>query len=324
MHSASTILVCDHRGAGILEALRPIRGGGARLEFSTSLKESLDRLARTRPALLMVDLLSPGGYHELAAIDRARERPSLVPLLLIRESGEAAAWRRAIRALHAPAWDLVDRDANPEEFRLRIDRLLAETRLHREVRDLRHRASHDDRTDLLRPQAFQARLGEHFSAAQRHGLPMTLAIIDLDDFGSVNKRFDHTVGDEVIAEVGAIVRQTVRAEDVAGRLGGDEFGVLLPYTAPGDAARVVERLRLEIAHLSEAGLGSQGRAVKVSGSLGYAHFDGSNLTTAEELRRRAEQALRQAKVGGGNRAVCFAEGSERADLDPHLATPCPA
>jgi diguanylate cyclase (GGDEF)-like protein len=116
--------------------------------------------------------------------------------------------------------------------------------------ELRHRASHDDRTDLLRPQAFQARLVEHFSAAQRHKLELALVLLDMDKFGAVNKRHDHTVGDLLIARVGEVIRRNLRTEDVAGRLGGDEFAVLLPYTGKINAARVVNRLRVEIAKLS--------------------------------------------------------------------------
>ncbi|QDU68075.1 diguanylate cyclase [Engelhardtia mirabilis] len=319
MHETSTILVCDHRGAGILKALRPLAAAGFRIECSQSLKHSLERLNRARPTLMVVDMLSPEGFHELGALDRAREEPQLVPMLVVRDSEHSAAWQRAVRALHAPAWDLVDREASAEEFRLRIDRLLAESRLRHEVDDLRHRASHDDRTDLLRPQAFQSRLSEQFSAAQRHGLALTLALIDLDNFGSVNKIHDHTVGDQLISEVGSVVRQSLRTEDIAGRLGGDEFAVLLPFTSPSDASGVVRRLLTQIERLSGQISGRSGAPLSVTGSLGYATFDGSNVPTADELRRRAEQALRAAKTGGGNRAIAWIEVPQTGAVDEGVA-----
>lgn len=299
------VLVCDHRGEGVLNLARGLRAPDTRIEFSQSLRESLERLIRTRPDLILVDPLSGGGFHELEVLDRARAQPGLVPMLLVCESEDQPAWRRAGQGMQAPAWDLVPRTASPEELRVRVGRLLKETRLHRELRDLRHRASHDDRTDLLRPRAFQARLEEHFSAAQRHGLPMTLALVDLDRFGAVNKEFDHTVGDEVIVRVGEAVRRSLRAEDVAGRVGGDEFAVLLPFTSPEDAAGVVERLRDEIARVSGLTLGNEPLPLQVSGSIGFAHYDGTNLTDVETLRKRAEEALRHAKVAGGNRAVAY-------------------
>ncbi|MEO0649275.1 MAG: diguanylate cyclase [Planctomycetota bacterium] len=303
--ATSRVLICDHRGEGVLDLARGLRAPGARIEFSQSLRESLERLARQRPDLLLVDPLSAGGFHELEVLDRARAKPGLVPMLLVCETEDQPAWRRAGQGMQAPAWDLVPRTASSEELRVRVARLLGETRLHRELRDLRHRASHDDRTDLLRPRAFQARLEEHFSAAQRHGLPMTLAMVDLDRFGAVNKEFDHTVGDEVIERVGEAVRRSLRAEDVAGRVGGDEFAVLLPFTSPEDAAGVVERLRLEIDRVSGLTLADKPLPLKVSGSIGYAHYDGVNLSDVETLRKRAEDALRRAKVAGGNRAIPY-------------------
>ncbi|MHC4262216.1 MAG: GGDEF domain-containing protein [Planctomycetota bacterium] len=299
------ILVCDHRGEGALQLARALRSSDRQLEFSQTLRQSLDRLRRTRADLIVLDPITDAGLHELEALDRARQKPTLVPLLLVRDTGLDPNWRRATLAVRAPAWDMVGRDATPEEVRRRAERLIAETQLHREVSDLRHRASHDDRTDLLRPRSFQSRLAEHFSAAQRHGLPLTLALVDLDNFGMVNKQFDHTVGDELIARVGGAIRRLLRAEDVAGRLGGDEFAVLLPFTAPSDAAAVVERLRAEIADLSTKSLGNGNAPVRVSGSIGYAHYDGTNLTTEEQLRKRSEEALRRAKTSGGDQAICF-------------------
>ena len=77
-----------------------------------------------------------------------------------------------------------------------------------------------------------------------------LVILDLDDFGRINKEFDHTVGDLVISRVGDVIKHSLRAEDIGGRLGGDEFAVLLPYTDQVDAAKVVSRLRRSIEALS--------------------------------------------------------------------------
>ena len=75
-------------------------------------------------------------------------------------------------------------------------------------------------------------------------------LIDLDRFGEVNKRFDHTVGDELIARSGSVIRMILRTEDVGARLGGDEFAIVLPYTERVDAARVVTRLAARLRALS--------------------------------------------------------------------------
>jgi diguanylate cyclase (GGDEF)-like protein len=133
---------------------------------------------------------------------------------------------------------------------------------------------------------------------------MALVIIDLDGFGRVNKDYDHTVGDRVIERVGAAIRTALRAEDVAGRLGGDEFGAILPYTGRIDAAHAVRRLRDEIRN--QAGLAEglpPGSTVRAS--LGFETFDGGDLRSCAELRAHAESALRAAKQRGGDRGVYF-------------------
>ena len=176
--------------------------------------------------------------------------------------------------------------------------------------ELRHRALFDDRTDLLRPRAFQQRLSEHFSAAERHRFDLALALVDLDDFGRVNKAYDHTVGDLVISRVGGAIRSALRAEDVAGRLGGDEFALVLPYTGRIDAARVVRRLLEDIRGLSGR-IPAAPPGVRITASVGFETFDGSDLSSLEQLRAHTEAALREAKRLGGDRAVFYRSLSAR-------------
>src|SRR5207249_8943021 len=121
-----------------------------------------------------------------------------------------------------------------------------------------------------------------------------LVLADLDDFGRINKDYDHTVGDRVITRVGAAIRVLLRTEDIAGRLGGDEFAVLLPYTGVIDAAHVVRRLRDGIRSLSGR-IPDVPAGIQVHASLGFETFDGADLQSLEVLRQHAEIALRDAK-----------------------------
>ena len=295
------ILVADHRG-GELEARAAFLAGRAyEVVRSSSLRATVRQLAAQRPDLVLFEPLTQRGEEELVAVDLARGE---VPLLLQCDRTDREAPQRAGRALSGGAWDLVFRDAPDEELELRVARLFEQAALLRERNTLLHQASHDDRTDLLRPKAFQARLAEHFSAAQRHQLELALVLLDLDKFGTVNKRHDHTVGDAIIAKVGEVIRRNLRTEDVAGRLGGDEFAVLLPYTGKLNAASVVSRLRAAIAKLSGRFEGAR-EDVAVSASIGFETFDGRDLDSLETLRRHAEVALRQAKTRGGNQAIYF-------------------
>jgi diguanylate cyclase (GGDEF)-like protein len=295
------ILIADHQGHGLEAWISHLGAQGYALDVAHSLRESVRRLGAELPEVILLQPLARAGVAELEALDRVR---GTVPLLLVTSRDDAEAALRAGRALESGAWDVVFREARVEELELRLSRLLQQARLLHEMGELRHSASHDDRTDLLRPKSFQARLAEHFSAAQRHKLELALVLLDLDKFGSINKLHDHTVGDLLITRVGEVIRRNLRTEDVAGRLGGDEFAVLLPYTGKINAARVVNRLRTEIAKLSGRIEGARSE-IPVSASLGFETYDGSDLDSLETLRRHAEQALRAAKLRGGDQGVYF-------------------
>ncbi|MEZ5979501.1 MAG: GGDEF domain-containing protein [Planctomycetota bacterium] len=292
------VLACDHVEGLLARKLTNALPEGVRLVVSKSLRDSLERLDELRPEVVVLDPLTAGGGGELQALAARGLRQ--VPVLMVGD--HLAAEALSARGESGGPWDLVDRRAHPGEFRLRVERLLREARRWREVGELRHRASHDDRTDLLRPQAFQEVLLEQFETAARSGSSLVLILVDLDKFGSINKRFDHTVGDAVIERVGAAVRRTLRLEDFAGRLGGDEFAVLLPFAGPAEAERVCERLREGIVRLSGRWT-EHGADLTLSGSFGWAVFDGEHPKTVSELRLAAERSLREAKRLGGNGAI---------------------
>ncbi len=309
------ILVCDHRGAGLEELVRPLSGSRRAVLVTRSPRETRAAMLRERPRLIVIDPLSGRGQVELEDLERLRRAGDRTPVLLVCDPRAPLSSLEAARALRSRSWDLVYRSAPLEEYELRIERLLQQVEELDELEEMRWRAAHDDRTELLRPLFFQARLVEHVSAAQRHGLPLALILCDLDDFGSINKHFDHTIGDEVIARVGQAIRSNLRAEDAAGRMGGDEFAVLLPYTRPIDAARAVNRLRDTI-HALTGPFGDDPRPVPVSTSIGFETLGadaGPEPADHHELRRHAERALRRAKLLGGNRGV-YARNL-RADAD---------
>jgi diguanylate cyclase (GGDEF)-like protein len=299
-----SLLCCDHRGTGLAASLARIGARGHRILETRDPRASLETIAREPPDLVILDPLAEGGTAELEEIDRRREGLSKLPLLFVVDAGSPATAGLAERLSARGAADLVHRGSPPEEFAMRIERLLALAASEVEIADLRHRAVHDDRTDLLRATAFEQRLLEHFSASERHGLRMALVLADLDAFGLVNKEFDHTVGDRVIERVGEAIRSALRAEDVAGRLGGDEFGAILPYTGRIDAAHAVRRLLDAIRRVAGESAGLPPR-LEIRASLGFETFDGSDLRSCADLRAHAEAALREAKRRGGDRGVYF-------------------
>ncbi|MCP3914162.1 MAG: GGDEF domain-containing protein [bacterium] len=322
MNQSPLILACDHRGEGLSQTLRPLTSAGFRVETTTTLGQTRETLRGLRPDVVVIDPLAKGGLAELGELEQ-RQSENVPSVLVVADPGDPLPAILASRCLSDGPWDLVHRDAPLEEFLMRIERLRSLVREQSELDEMRYQAVHDDRTELLRPVPFQARLREHFSAAQRHRFDLGLVLIDLDRFGMVNKDFDHTTGDEVITRVGRVIRSTLRAEDVGGRLGGDEFAVVLPYTRRVDAARVVNRMRDQIQALTGPLDGGRGE-VCISASIGFETFDGTDLESVETLRRHAEIALRQAKTMGGNRGLYYRslEGTE-GGAEPAADTPLP-
>ncbi len=309
-----SLLFCDHRGAGLGRPLAHLAQHGYRIRASKNLAGTLRHLGAGRPDVLVVAPFTRTGSLEFEAIRREGEAAGGwegPPVLVVADPADPGPVFEAARALWPSNYDVIYRNAPPEEFAGRLERLVLEHERFQETEGWKHRACHDDRTDLLRAKIFETRITEHVSAAQRHGFDLALVLLDLDKFGAINKDYDHTVGDRLIARVGEWIKNGLRNEDSGGRLGGDEFGVLLPYTSPGEAAAVVRRLRAGIATLqvSVAPAGEVGaETLSVTTSIGFETTNGADLDSAETLRNHAEQALRQAKQAGGDR-VAYARGA---------------
>jgi len=300
MSALPTVLLCDHRGSDLARRLAGLERAGWRVEATESVRQSLQRLAGPAPAALILDPVIEGGAVEIEALDRAGA--ASIPLLLLADQDRVEVALAVLARDQGRVSDLVHRDADAREVGARLERLAAQRVARIELAELRHRALYDDRTELLRPEAFQRRLEEHWSAAERHGHELALVILDLDRFGQFNKRYDHTVGDRVLVRVSEAIRSALRTEDVAGRLGGDEFGCVLPYTRKVDAARVVRRLRERVRAVSGP---VGGLELEISASLGFETFDGRDVENLEALRSHAEAALREAKRRGGDRALYY-------------------
>jgi two-component system cell cycle response regulator len=165
------------------------------------------------------------------------------------------------------------------------------------VEDTRRLASTDPLTGLMNRRSFLDALGREHSRAARHGLPMALAMVDVDHFKRVNDTHGHDVGDLVLRAVAASLADVARKSDLVARWGGEEFVVFLPQTGAAGARIAAERLRRAIAALRPVTSG--GVEVPISASFGLAST--SSAAPVEELLARADRALYLAKERGRNR-----------------------
>ncbi|HVF47070.1 MAG TPA: diguanylate cyclase [Pyrinomonadaceae bacterium] len=155
----------------------------------------------------------------------------------------------------------------------------------------------DALTGLLNRRYMEARLLEETKRSNRHGFPMSFMVLDVDHFKSYNDEFGHPAGDEALKLVAKVLRDTLRAADVAARFGGEEFSILLPQTTREEAAAIGERLR---ANIERAAFEHR----PVTASIGVASCS-AELCLSADLVLAADQALYEAKRRGRNRVVAF-------------------
>lgn len=214
----------------------------------------------------------------------------------------------ANRLLACQAEDLRSANAALEEtareLRAEIDRNRAlEAELIR-------RARYDGLTDLPNRSYFESRFHEIVEDARKTGRRVALCILDVDHFKEINDRFGHNTGDVVLREISSRLTRTIRSTDIAGRMGGDEFAVLLIDAADADAARAaVDRMVAEVMRP----LTVLRQDVPVSLSAGIAIFP-QDAATETDLMAAADLAVYRAKRAGRGRPVFF-EPEMRAEAD---------
>ena len=171
----------------------------------------------------------------------------------------------------------------------------------RTVRHYKLAAATDPLTDLLNRRGFFEAAGEVLARRRDDSEPVSLLVFDLDHFKSINDRFGHKAGDDILHLFGSVARRTMRANDVIGRLGGEEFVALLPGRL-AEALAAAERVRRAFAAATLAGDADQ---IAATVSIGVAC--GSPRAELDMLIARADAALYRAKLNGRDRVEAAEE-----------------
>jgi diguanylate cyclase (GGDEF)-like protein len=157
-------------------------------------------------------------------------------------------------------------------------------------------ALRDGLTGAYNRRYLDERLGAEFAFAKRHATPLSLMLIDLDHFKQINDQHGHQAGDTVLKAFFQLLAAEVRAEDVVGRYGGEEFIVMCRQTVGAGAITLAERLR---ARVEKAELTHDGTPIELTISIGIAGMN-DEIEQAEHLVKAADKALYRAKGDGRN------------------------
>ncbi|HEY7948978.1 MAG TPA: GGDEF domain-containing protein [Acidimicrobiales bacterium] len=196
-----------------------------------------------------------------------------------------------------------------------MNRYIWERERHSLTERLHGLATHDGLTGCLNYQAFQEALVVECTRAERYGRPLSVVIADLDGFKAINDTNGHGVGDMTLASVAAAMLSGVRTTDLVGRIGGDEFAVLLPETSMDEARLLVERIRVQTGGIITPAPATISFGVAIWCGQGDSHG---------ELLRRADSALYEAKRLGRNGVVFSTEPTSldalsMGETDPRFA-----
>ncbi|MGV3490435.1 MAG: sensor domain-containing diguanylate cyclase [Devosia sp.] len=188
-------------------------------------------------------------------------------------------------------------DSKPRDFGAKDVAILEDlARVVMRDLELSQQVAVDELTGALSRRAFKAEAHRHIALARRGDEPLSVLAFDLDHFKSINDQHGHSAGDDVLAAVGEACRAQLRTSDFLGRLGGEEFAILLPNTDLDGGIEVAGKLREAIAALSD------NFNFKVSASLGVATRHGK-FDEIEAILERADQAMYAAKRNGRDQVV---------------------
>jgi diguanylate cyclase (GGDEF)-like protein len=267
--------------------------------FAKNGREALELYAKHAPSIVITDWMMPdfSGLELCQHIRGDLQHPYTYIIVLTSISEKD----NVVKGLAAGADDYLTKPFDPGELLARIGVGRRTIDLHNEIdaknKLLKEMAHTDSLTGLPNRRALEEWAGRQLRGAARHGYFLWVVHADLDSFKSINDNHGHDAGDQVLKEFGAILKEYTRASDISGRMGGDEFLLVLTHVDEKHIRLTVERLR---GHLASKKFSFGGESVSVTASFGVCGFQGKEPLEFTKLVRQADKALYCAKRAGRN------------------------
>ena len=284
-----------------------LNGQGYKLSLARDGEETLSRLQGEKVDLLLLDILLPGidGFEvcrRLKEMDQTRHI-QIVVITCLKDL------ESKVKSLELGVDDFLVKPINKIELQTRLKALLKKKeyldRLHVNYDTALHYAITDKRTGLYNHGYFEHMLDVEVKRSSRHKHPLALIMIDIDDFKQYNDTLGHLAGDEILRELGQLIKNNIREVDLGARYGGEEFAIILPYTDLAGAQIGAKRIKKVISsHPFDPQISIPSKPMTIS--MGIAAYP-ANAMTPQELVQKADKALYRAKEKGKNR-ICLSNG----------------
>ena len=288
-----------------------IRTAGYTSQLASSAEEALDLIKKSKFHVIITDIILPGmGGLELTKVIKKNNGADVI---VVTGYSDDYSYEEAI---NNGASDFVIKPVRLEELMLRLRRVLNERQLTEErirmMEKLQKLAITDGLTKLYNSRSFYSQLELEVDRFNRYRHPLSLLLLDIDDFKVFNDTHGHLEGDKVLVRFSQIIKSCLRANDSAYRYGGEEFTVILPETGGERAKTVAQRIRKSLE--AEKFKPQPDKDVKITISIGVTQY-----FPKEELSsfiQRADKAMYLSKQSGRNRvSVMFAEVPSDAHLE---------
>jgi two-component system, cell cycle response regulator len=298
MQAPGSILVVDDRESNRHLTKEILQSAGHRVVCASDGAQAIDLAISTQPDMILMDVKMPGmdGF-EVAAKLQSLAETTTIPIMFV--TAHYAEEQDVLHGLGIGAYDYLIKPIPRAVLLARIDVIL---RVRRSEQRCRQLSLIDEFTGLFSRAYLVQRLAEEIERAERRAMPLTVTLLDLDDFKSCNQVFGHLFGDEVLKRVSTVLRKSARVADAVGRFAGEEFLIVHPESTEPEAVAAIERLKDEVARERFYG---EAQELRVTLSAGIAAWD--RHANTEALLGLARRALDAAKAGGKHQTVCYSQ-----------------
>lgn len=255
--------------------------------------DALEKIQKNNFAIVITDMIMPK-MDGMQLLEHIRKQCSNIGVIVVTGHTGSFSYTDVIKA---GASDFISKPFNSDELEAKINRILREQKI---IRELEYLSTRDPLTELFNRRSFDEKLHDEAYRADRQGYFLYLALLDVDNFKNYNDTHGHQAGDRVLRCVGSLLLKYIRKNvDSAFRFGGDEFAIILPQTELKEALQITKRINENFCKACSTGTTSL--------SIGLARFirhpDQPQQKNLQDLISRADKALYLAKESGRNRIV---------------------